>query len=182
MDLSTFIMKLYSKNNEILLNDLKVIINESLLYFSDIFKKIGYSQKNIVDISETMVKEGYQFYFKIDAILKTLTYVDSSQTNKFKYEECLEHLISPSNYLNSWSDFKTLKNDLDIAKNENLIKLNLNNLNQNFDLIGCAEEYSRLIEEKKELLIYERVNIIINNLNQIILNITTVKIIIKDIY
>lgn len=177
-NLSRFTMDLFSKDTTILIKELKSIIPQSLLYFSDILNITEFTQEKIDNVCETLQKEGYEFYFKIEAILKILIVADYSQTNKFNYEECMEHLNTSTRYLTIWNDFKTLKNDLYIAKNENLIKSTHHNI---LDLNTYIQEYSRLIGEKKVLLINESINMIKNNLNHIILNITIINRIIKKI-
>jgi hypothetical protein len=122
---------------------------------------------------QNLIREGYSFYFKINTIIDLLHMDDTSQTRKYKYEQCMGFLITSSTYLNIINDMVTSKYNLDLEKYEHLMG------GQQYALTIHGEEYLKLIDRKKKLLIDERINVMHNYLNQFILQIKKVNIIIN---
>lgn len=156
-NLSNFLLSL-NKNDKALLADLKTLLNDSLKFFPSNYVNDCSDSVELDDKCKILITSGYEYFFKITSYLKMLRIVDSSQTNKYKYEENLELFIGMDKYLDSVHDIYIVKYDLDIQKLMSLSKIEKNSPTY---ILG----YSETIDSKKSMLLTEKINVFNHYIN-----------------
>jgi len=116
---------------------------------------------------------GYEFIFKINSILELLHTIGTSQTNKYKYEECFNFMIDLVKFMNFFHGSFYDINDLYIQKSLDLSKIGDNTI--------CRHEYEKHFESKILMMHTEKINILNNNMNQYIIKIILISKIIDTI-
>ena len=171
-NLGDFITSLDTDKKSLLLL-LKNTIAESIVQFKSNY--VGLFEK--VDFDRTiqfLISDGYTLYFKTHSLISILMIKDTSQTNKYKYEECIGYMVSASSFLNMIFDLKNPEFETNNEEYVNLLKA----CPDKFDM-EC--DYRNFIQDRKKMLFNESVNILNNNLNHIILTYTKINLIIKNI-
>ena len=176
--LSSFIISLGDKNAKLLLQMLRTEINETIAYFSSNIALNIKNKEELEVICKEIIVKGYDYFFKIKAILEVLHITDQSQTHKYKYEECFSFVININSFIDSIHTLFINKYDLDIQKIISIGKINSEITNLSTEL---SDKYTCLIESKKELIFYEEINILNSYINQCIFSIFKINQIIKNI-
>jgi hypothetical protein len=163
------ILKLIS--NEI--NNGKRVEESELLKYLIEFGNINYEEFELK--CTNVLSSGYEYFFKINSMLEILHIIDSSQTNKYKYEESLGFIPNMNTFLNSIHDIYIGKYELDIQKyiSQSTIEKNSPTLISN---------YTEAFELKKSMLFIEKTNIFNHLINQYILLFIKISQNLKKIY
>jgi len=175
-ELGSFIINLDTKEQ------LGVINLSSQIQTAKEFFKLCYvdsSEENLYCTIDKLLTDGYSLNFKIFTIVDILHINTDSQTRKYKYEECMGFIISPSTYFNIINDVSVSRYNLELEQHENLIKNNRVQWSDEYNELICG--YNNVICEKKKLLIKERISMINNFLNQLMLGLMKIDLIIKNI-
>lgn len=150
-------------NREIvLLSELKTLLTKSIDFYSSNYIQDTSSIDDYELKCKNILSGGYEYFFKINTILEILHITDSSQTNKYKYEESLGFIPNMNTFLDSIYNIYINKYELDIQK-----YISLSSIEKNAP--SFAEKYIDAIELKKSMLFVEKINIFNHHINQNIL-------------
>lgn len=163
------------------LEELKKTISDSLDYFRtqyiNLDNLIEYVQL-IDDKHKTIIANGYEYVIKIHSMLAIIQITDTSQTNKFKYEECDQYLFGSSIFLNMFNDIleNAFKDMAEQITNESKICELKNGVEKEIITIKNNE----LMKKKKNFC--ENSSIITFNhyINQLVLQLCKIKLILKN--
>ncbi len=166
---------------------LKSTIANSLDYFRSIYIVVDETNTNdnlllFNEAYRSVMNIGYEFVAKINSILDILLTSDSSQTNKFKYEEAIHILFSPGNYLNIFNDLKEGLSSEYINEYLNKLKILEKDKFEQKDFITLQEGIVKLYEDKNKFSLNTKINIFNHYLNQLVLQISKIKLIFKNTY
>jgi len=161
-----------NKNEKKLLNELKLILNNAKSFLQSNYLT---STDGFEDICAIIFSSGYEFFFKINSIIEILHTIETTQTNKFKYEECFRFMIDLIKFSNLFYGISYDKNEHYMQKELDLSKI-INNIgNEN------VSQYQKHFDLKITMLDIEKISIINNNINHYILQLVKINIIIGTI-
>lgn len=174
------------------LENLKKIVSNSLDYFRTLYINLDYNtyidmNKNLIHNEhiitnkyKLVITKGYEFLIKIHSMLEIIQITDTSQTNKYKYEECAHNLFGSANFLNIFNgivgdEYKDLMEQI-------LDESKIHQLEQSANKDLLIEKINDLI--KKKCLFSTNSSIIIFNhyINQLVLQLCKIKLILKNTY
>ncbi len=169
-NLDTYFIKLLDTKPKDLLKEFKDMLQTTLKFMSSQYilnkeDKDEYKAKHF-----TILSEGYELTNKINSLLHILIIVDESQTNKYKYEECLSYHMSPSKFVNLF---------LDINPNEFDIELKTIIDTANLKTDAQIDAYKEVVNKKMNYNFIEKVNSFNSFINDYILSLTRVIVAIK---
>jgi hypothetical protein len=166
---------------------LKSTIISSLDYFKSAYI-IG-DENNIENNMElfnngykSVMNIGYEFISKINSFLDILMTSDTSQTNKFKYEEAIHILFGSGNYLNMFNDLKEALVSENINKFINKAKIIEKDKFKQEDLERLQEEADKVYDNRNVFSLNIRINIFNHYINQLVLQMCKIKLIFKNTY
>jgi hypothetical protein len=169
-NLSAFLRTL-DKSPRDLLSEVKSEINT----FIDFLESKYVTESEDIDEKISQIKsEGYVYQFKIRSYLEILVTKEENQSDKYKYEECININISTGRFLNSYNEIFNAKENQKIQTIMDFSKIKKNSS----DLIPSFEERS----EKIHNYAAKHYTIIFNNyVNEYILVLMSMKIILNKI-
>jgi len=153
-------------------------INSSITYFKTAY--IFIDETNITDIKllfdngyNSIINIGYEFVAKIHSMLNILQISDTSQTNKFKYEESAQILFGSGIFLNIFNDLALNIFNEKINEYMNMIKI-LDTINENI--------FTKLCNDKNIFSLNSKINNFNHYINELILQMCKIKLILKYTY
>lgn len=172
-------------SDKFLMEELKLNIKNGLEYFKSVyfeknsdledFEKLE-DLKDLKDFElklKLVLKNGYEIFFKINAILEFLHIIDESQTNKYKYEEANQYCLGLNNFINCIQDL-FYDYEIDINKNIDLAKIGSNNMD-------LQNNYFNELYKLKNISTYKKINVFNNYINQYVFLLTKIHLIVKKI-
>ena len=185
--LDNFIIEFSELKPQKQLEILKLTITNSLDYFKSVYIVVDETNmENNYELFDEGYKSimniGYEFVTKINSILDILITSDSSQTNKFKYEEAIHILFSSGNYLNIFNDLKEGLLSENINEYLDRAKILEKDKFESEDLIKLQENLVKIYENKNRFSLNTKINIFNHYLNQLVLQICKIKLIFKNTY
>lgn len=166
--MDNFMSKNLSSSEKILLTNLKMEIDNIIVFFQEHFVSADNNDNDINSKLNSLSTTGYENIFKINAYLNILYLKDERICNKQLYEQCLNSSIPSGAFLETIERLRDYNNDLDINAifdKAKLIKNLENGKDNNQSLIMIDNKI--LIKMKNNKL--SRINVYNSNINNYIL-------------
>ena len=134
----------------------------------------------ILNKYKLVMTEGYELIIKIHSMLEIIQITDTSQTNKYKYEECANNLIGSANFLNIFNGIvgdgykELMEQILDEGK--------IHRLEQSMNKDLLIEKINQLIKKKCIFTNNSSINVFNHYINQLVLQLCKIKLILKNTY
>lgn len=172
LDLSLFLIKLQDKKTKELYKILSEYLDEVLVFMTTQYVKN--SDKNEYELKhKNLFTDGYRYVVKINSLLELLIVSDESQTNKYKFEECLTYHMRSAGYA-------TVLLSIDIQDYD----LELKSIKECSDLKNEEQinEYKEIIRKKSNYNFLDKINSFNSLINDYILCIVKIKTALKNFY
>ena len=174
------------------LQNLKDIVLNSLDYFRTLYinlddnidnnlnKNFMENEHIILNKYKLVMTKGYELVIKINSMLEIIQITDTSQTNKYKYEECIHNLSPPANFLNIFNGI--VEDEYKDLMEEILNESKIHQLEQSRNKDLLIEKINKLIKKKCIFSTNSSINIFNHYINQLVLQLCKIKLILKNTY
>lgn len=197
--LDNFVIEYAKKKVSTQLNELKSSIDESIIYFGSQYIDIGIINKTFstddfetyakiidqlhMDKFNAVIEHGYGKICKINQMLQILEISDTSQTNKYKYNEASKSIFSPGEFLNYINETCYISIDKNIEQFVQTSKIFKNwGRKENGHADYQVEKMKKIQENRMIFTISNKVNIFNHYMNIITTQLCKLMLILKNTY
>lgn len=177
--LDNFIVDFSEKKLKKQLDELKLLIVDSLEYFRKLYINIGENTDDVLEEKHKLVTtEGYIFMLKIHTMLEIIHINDTSQTNKYKYEECIHSLINISNFINMFNGI--IDDEFKDQTIQITDKSKIQQMKDGIEKNNLIEQINILNNKKNKFNVNCSINIFNHYINELVLQLCKIKLVLKN--